>query len=175
MPGKQLVMQEKARLFLALWPDPEVRAAIAKYQDLWRWPPKAARVRSEKLHLTLHFVGDVERQRLPELRQQLSVPFEPFRLSLGSPDLWPHGIAVLRPTHTPPNLMSLQAGLGAALQHLDLPVEPRKFLPHITLSRRAGEATMSPQPPLIAWDVDGYVLFESEYDAHRTYTILARY
>lgn len=71
--------------------------------------------------------------------------------------------------------MSLQAELGAALQHLDLPVEPRKFLPHITLSRRAGQATMSPQPPLIEWDVNGYVLFESECDAHRTYTVLARY
>lgn len=173
--GQQRVMRDKARVFLALWPDPEVRAAMAKHQGLWRWPPKAARVRPEKLHLTLHFIGDVERRRLPELRLQLAVHFEPFHLSLGCAELWPHGIATLRPTEPPANLMHLQAELGASLQQLNLPVETRKFLPHITLCRRAGEATVSPQPPIIEWDVDGYVLVESEFDARRTYTVLARY
>lgn len=170
-----MMSRDKARLFLALWPGPEVRAAITQHRDAWRWPTKAAPVRPEKLHLTLHFIGDVERKRLPELQRQLRVHFEPFRLQLGYPELWPHGIAILRPLMIPDGIMQLQAALGCALRHLDLPVDAREFQPHITLARHAGEAALPEQQPLIAWDVDSYVLVESEFDADRTYTILARY
>jgi 2'-5' RNA ligase len=168
------VLRNKARLFLALWPGPEVRAAMAQYRDTWRWPDKAAQVRAEKLHLTLHFIGDVERERLPELRQ-IHIPFEPFDLKLGYPDLWPHGIAVLRPHIVPAGLMQLQAALGSELQRLAVPFDAREFRPHVTLARRAGEAALPQQPAQIDWHVDGYVLVESEFDANRTYTVLARY
>ena len=36
--------------------------------------PAAKRVRAERLHLTLHFLGDVPRERLPALGEALSVP-----------------------------------------------------------------------------------------------------
>lgn len=169
------MFRDNARLFLALWPGPEVRAALAQYSDVWHWPAKAARVRAEKLHLTLHFIGDVERKRLPELQQQLRISFEPFALQLGYPELWPHGIAVLRPHAIPAGLMQLQAALGSELQRLALPVDAREFRPHVTLARRANEAVLPPQQLLIDWHVDGYALVESEFDAHRTYTVLARY
>jgi 2'-5' RNA ligase len=168
------VLRDKARLFLALWPGPEVRAAMAQYRDTWRWPDKAAQVRAEKLHLTLHFIGDVERRRLPQF-QQLYIPFEPFDLKLGYPDLWPHGIAVLRPHRVPTGLIQLQAALGGELQRLAVPVDAGEFRPHVTLARRAREAALLQQQALIDWHVDGYVLVESEFDANRTYTVLARY
>ena len=166
--------RDHARLFLALWPGPEVRAAIAQYRDSWRWPDHVAQVRTEKLHLTLHFIGAVERRRLPEL-QQLYVPFEPFNLELGYPDLWPHGIAVFRPHEVAAGLKQLQATLGHELQRLAMPYDAREFRPHVTLARRAGEAALPQQQVFIDWPVDGYVLVESEFDANRTYTVLARY
>ncbi|MFY9327054.1 MAG: RNA 2',3'-cyclic phosphodiesterase [Georgfuchsia sp.] len=169
MPG------DEARLFLALWPGPEVRAAITQYQNMWRWPRKTVRVRPEKLHLTLHFIGDVERNRLPELQQQLRVNIEPFRLQLDYSELWPHGIAVMRPRVIPAGIGQLQIALGHALQHLDLPVDAREFHPHVTLARRASEALLPEQQVLIDWDVDSYVLVESKFDAGRTYSVLARY
>lgn len=168
------MLRDKARLFLALWPGPGVRAAMAQYRDSWRWPHKAAQVSDEKLHLTLHFIGDVERQRVSEL-QQLHIPFEPFDLQLGYPELWPHGIAVLRPHAVPAGLMQLQAALGGELQRLAVPFDAHEFRPHVTLARRAREAALPPRQALIDWHVDGYVLVESEFDANRTYTVLARH
>ena len=165
----------KARLFLALWPRPAVRAAMAQYCATWQWPKKAALVRVEKLHLTLHFIGDVERGRLPELREQLKASFEAFDLQFGIPEVWPHGLAVLRPHAAPAALLRLQAVLGERLKGLALPVDGREFQPHVTLARRAGEAVPPAQSAAIEWHVDRYALVESGFDAKRTYTVLADY
>ena len=54
-----------ARLFLALWPPPAVREAIAGWRGAWWWPPAARLVQDERLHLTLHFIGAVPASRLP--------------------------------------------------------------------------------------------------------------
>lgn len=56
-----------ARLFLALWPDPAVRHQLRAARDAWQWPRGATPVHADKLHLTLHFLGDVPGARLPEL------------------------------------------------------------------------------------------------------------
>ena len=164
-----------ARIFLALWPDAKVRAGLAQYADAWAWPKGVARVRDAKLHLTLHFIGDVERQRLTELQRQLALPFDPFCLRLGYPDLWPHGIAVAQPHAIPEPLLHLQAELGGLLKASALTPETREFHPHVTLARRAHAA----KPPAacldIHWQVNGYALIESCFDAPRTYAILCRY
>ena len=90
------------RLFVALWPDPVTRAAIAQWQRAWDWPPRAAPVKAERLHLTLHFLGDVPAGRLGEIAAGLRSPFEPFELEFGHGEVWPNGIAVLEPADTPP-------------------------------------------------------------------------
>lgn len=166
---------DTARLFLALWPGAEVRTALAAHRDTWAWPAKVAPMRAEKLHLTLHFIGDVARHRLPELQRELRVGIAPFQLRLGAPELWPHGIAVLRPSETPPELLQLRAALGCALQNLDLPVDPREFHSHVTLARRAFNAALPPAPAPILWPVQDYVLVESAADARRSYRVLQRY
>ena len=56
------------RLFIALWPDTRVRAALVESAGQWSWNAGAARERPERLHLTLHFLGDVPRHRAPALR-----------------------------------------------------------------------------------------------------------
>ncbi len=170
-----MTASETARLFLALWPDDGVRAAIAAHRDTWPWPAKAAPMRPEKLHLTLHFLGDVPRDRLPELRDALRIPLTPFTLHLGEPECWPHGIAVLRPLDAPPPLIALRNALADVLHRLDLPVEARPYRPHITLARRAFDTPPPAPPGPIEWPVHDYVLVESEPDARRTYTVLARY
>jgi len=150
------------RLFLALWPDAATRAGLAAWQHCWAWPPRAAPVKPERLHLTLHFLGDVPAVRLPALLAGLELPFEAFALPFGCAELWPGGIAVLRPHHTPPALLRLHAALGDALRRLDLPVESRPLRAHVTLARRAAGATRPDHGPELDWPVaTGFVLVRS--------------
>lgn len=150
------------RLFLALWPDPALRARLAALQQAWTWPPRAAQVRADRLHLTLHFLGDVAAPRLSELVHGLRVPFEPFEMRFGCPEVWPGGIAVLSARETPPALSRLHAALGTALRALALPVEARPFRPHVTLARRAGGAQPPGMGPDFPWRAQaGYVLVRS--------------
>ena len=149
-----------ARLFIGLWPDDGVRAALADHQAGWRWPPRAARVARERLHLTLHFLGPVARDRLPALEQALgTVPPARFALRWDGTEVWPGGIAVLRPAPHPA-LLALHAALGDRLCALGLPLERRAFRPHLTVARKADGAEAAP-PPAGDWAVQGFVLVES--------------
>jgi RNA 2',3'-cyclic 3'-phosphodiesterase len=150
------------RLFLALWPDEAVRDRIWSWQQAWRWPPGARLVARERLHLTLHFIGNVAAARLPELVLGSRVDFEALDMAFGDAAVWPGGIAVLRPHATPPALARLHARLAASLTALELPVEPRPFRAHVTLARRAAGAVAPPAHPPIEWPADdGYVLVRS--------------
>lgn len=164
-----------ARLFLALWPDERVREALAHGREAWTWPADAALIRPQMLHLTLHFIGPVAVDRLPRLGPGLAVPFAPFALSLDRPELWPRGIAVLRPETLVPVLLDLHAALRDALQRLELPTDAREFHPHVTLARRAGQAQPPRSAPPIHWPVTGYALVASMRDVPGRYRILQRY
>jgi 2'-5' RNA ligase len=166
---------ETTRLFLALWPDDAIRAALREWRDLWQWPRSASPVGTAKLHMTLHFLGNLPGARVPELEQGLSVPFTPFRLALGHAKLWPHGIAVLEPHMAPDPLLQLHADLGQALVGLGLQPEARMFRPHVTMSRRANSAIAPVEGPPIDWDVRSYALVESRPGNGGGYTVLRHY
>lgn len=164
--------QETSRLFLALWPDPAVRHALREARDTWAWPRGATPVHTDKLHLTLHFLGSVPSERLPALLDGFDVPFAPFRLDLGTPVLWPHGIAVLEPLAEPPALLALHARLAQALVDLGLQPEARAYRPHVTMARRAGGVAVPDTNPSITWDITSYALVESR---DGVYAVLREY
>jgi 2'-5' RNA ligase len=159
------------RLFVALWPDQRVRSALAAVQQRWTWPAPAALVRADKLHATLHFLGDVACDRVDALKAALEVASTPFELQLRAAEVWRGGIAVLE-TDTPPALMALHAALGEALSGLGLSVEVRPYRPHVTLARHAQGALPPPELPPVRWPVHGHALVCS---AGGNYTVLARY
>ena len=165
---------DTARLFFALWPSDETRDALARYANEWQWPPTAARVPAENFHVTLHFLGNVSRSRLPEL-QQLRLEFDPFQLRFGYAEVWPHGIVVLRPYSTPFALSQLQGDLAKAICDLGLLAERRDYRPHVTLARRATVATTPHGRPEIEWPVERFALVESKSDPRPAYTVLADY
>jgi 2'-5' RNA ligase len=137
------------RLFTALWPPAALQSALAALRDRWQWPPGAALVATDRLHVTLHFIGQVPARRLPELVAGLDVPLQSAELRLGSAQqhVWPGGIAVLE-LEAPEPLRGLHARLSQALERLGLPVEERAWKPHVTFARKARGATP-------ACDVDG--------------------
>ncbi|RZA35515.1 MAG: RNA 2',3'-cyclic phosphodiesterase [Lysobacteraceae bacterium] len=160
------------RLFLALWPDPALRHLLKERRDAWAWPKNASPVHPDKLHVTLHFLGGVASERVPELLKGFAVPFAPFRLELNHAALWHNGIAVLEPEHAPPALLALHARLADALAALGLQPETRSYRPHVTMARRAGGATLPLELPPVIWDACGYSLVESQ---DGVYTVLRDY
>ena len=147
------------RLFTALWPDESERNAMATWQQSWEWPRQAALVKPERMHGTLHFLGDVATPRLPELVERLRVGFAPFTLVLDTAEVWSQGVAVLRPQHTPPELQALHRALSVAVEAFGIPLDPRPFRPHVTLARRAQGARCTVPAKLLRWPVrNGYVL-----------------
>ena len=147
------------RLFTALWPHESVRSAMAAWQQEWEWPRQAVLVKPERLHMTLHFLGDVAAQRLPELVERLRVAFPPFTLEIDETAVWSQGVAVLHAQHTPPELHALHRELSAAVETFGIPLDPRPFRAHVTLARRAQGARCTAPAHSLRWPVrDGYVL-----------------
>jgi 2'-5' RNA ligase len=163
------------RLFLALWPDPTIRHTLRERRDAWDWPRGASPVHTDKLHMTLHFLGEQPSARVAELQRGFAVPFAPFSLSIGVPKLWSHGVAVLEPHEEPPELLALHANLSSALVALGLQPETRQFRPHVTLARRANSAVVPPETEPLIWKVDGYALVESKPANGGGYTVLQSY
>ena len=161
-----------ARLFLALWPDDESRGTLAMWRDRWTWPPGAAVVADERLHLTLHFIGAVAVQRVATLAGALAMPFTPFTFDGGRAERWRGGIAAWSPREVPPELVALHERLAQALRRQALPVEQRPLRPHVTLARRAEHAAAPAEAPAaLVWAVRGYALVQSQ-DGYR---VLRRY
>jgi len=165
-----------ARLFLALWPTPAVRARLAACRDAWSWPPGAAPIPTERLHLTYHFIGAVPRARLEEIAASLDVAAPPFALTFGRTELWPGGIAVLRPDAVPTPLADLHARLRERLVALGLRVEDRPFKAHVTCARNAvGARAPALAPRALAWRVHGHALVESRMGRGGGYVVLRHY
>ncbi|HEY8361181.1 MAG TPA: 2'-5' RNA ligase family protein, partial [Ramlibacter sp.] len=59
------------RLFLGLWPPGEIAVALAAHAAQWQWPPAARATAVDRLHVTLHFLGDVPAADVPRLQQAL--------------------------------------------------------------------------------------------------------
>ncbi|MDO9313118.1 MAG: RNA 2',3'-cyclic phosphodiesterase [Burkholderiaceae bacterium] len=166
--------EDIARLFVALWPPAELAAALCARYDATCGPDSMRTEAAERLHLTLHFIGDVQRSRLPELQSALCVPFDSFELRIGACERWPGGLVVARPDAVPPALTDLHAALRKVLDALGLRTDDRPFRPHITLARRdAGPWPAQPQAaePL-RWPVRHYLLAESLSGSPRAYRVL---
>lgn len=164
------------RLFLALWPGPAGRRALAAHRQQWAWPEAARLLPPARLHLTLHFLGQVPTAKLPPLTAAIdtlaaSAPAANMGLSLGQAEVWSNGVAVLCPSDEPPALRRLHGALGELLPALGLPREPRPFRPHVSLARHAAGAQPPLAAPAVRLDLRSVVLVQSE----RGYRVLRRW
>lgn len=169
-PGRQL---RPARLFLALWPEPGVRRRLAmetrRLHDLLGGRPS----RPETLHLTLAFIGNLDRQCLPGLLEGLAgVQAPAIHMILDRADCWRHNrVAYLAPRQVPETLASLVRQIEEVLADQSVEWDRRAFRPHVTLLRKAeyprsGEDRTAMPPVLgdvepIQWTAGDFVLVES--------------
>ena len=164
-----------ARLFLALWPEPPVRARLARFRDGWTWPAGARPVPDERLHATLHFIGSFPRDGIDALGERLeAVPIVPMLLRANASDLWRGGVAVLR-LEPEPALDALHEELGRVLAEFGVPLDSRPFVPHVTLARKAAGARWPDVPAGLTWEASGFALVESIGGTRSRYQVLRSY
>ncbi|MGB0467795.1 MAG: RNA 2',3'-cyclic phosphodiesterase [Pontibacterium sp.] len=120
------------RLFIAIDPPVEVRQAISDLQfasrDI-RWLP------ADQLHLTLAFPGEQPANCFEPLCEALcEIEFSPFTIKTQDIGCFRQGILWLGIT---PNaaLEQLQKRTMRVLQMAGIPVENRRYHPHLTLGR----------------------------------------
>ena len=162
------------RLFVAIRPPEDIRDLLIDAMDDspdFRWQE------DEKLHLTLRFVGEVDRPVAQDLADALGrIRAEPFELRINgvgrfeqrsSGALWA-GVEPKAP------LVALAAKVERICQQTGLEPERRAFHPHVTLARWKGRRTREvggflerkralSSPP---FEVNDFTLFESRLSRH---------
>lgn len=172
------------RLFVGLRLPAAVRDQLL---DLMDDVPGARWQDDEQLHVTLRFIGEVERPVAEDVAAALGgirSPALPLQLSgVGRFDsggranaLWA-GVAPREP------LTALHRKIDAALVRIGLPPERRAYLPHITVARlnrsaAPADAWLSRHAALISapFEVGNAILFESHLTSSGArYEAVARY
>lgn len=179
------------RLFVALDVDAAareaLRVAIARLcqrvgSDDLRWTD------ADNLHCTLHFLGEVDASRLPDLREALgtSLAIAPFDAATGEvgtfPPSGPLRVVWLAIDDGAASIRAVHAAVGDRLQAAGCDVDARPFMPHLTLARtrraerRGGRALRDRVAGLsispLAWRVGEIALYSSDLSGARPrYTV----
>jgi RNA 2',3'-cyclic 3'-phosphodiesterase len=162
------------RLFVAIRPPEAVRDLLINTMDEgaeFRWQD------DEQLHLTLRFVGEVERPLADDLASALTrIRADRFQLRVAGTGRFEQrsGGALWAGVEPKAPIAALVAKIERTCQHAGLEPERRAFHPHITLARWKGRRTrevadflertrgLSSEP----FEVTEFILFESRLSRH---------
>ena len=129
------------RLFVALrLPADLLQACLTAAGDV---APGWAAQDAEQLHVTLRFIGEVDRHRAEDIAAMLGAVRAPaLSLALAGVGWFDHGPrgALFARVEPRDPLAALHAKLDRALVRLGLEPERRSYLPHVTLARRRSGA-----------------------------------
>jgi len=154
------------RLFLALWPDSATRNRLTEIQTCIARNPRlryAKPVSTENIHLTLHFLGDVAEARIAQLESCLAdVRAEPFSLTIDRWGYFPKaGVCWIGATKTPEAIASLLEQTAECVANAVENYTQSRFMPHITLFRKARHPLKIETFDAFAWNVDKFALVSS--------------
>jgi len=129
------------RLFLAIELPQDVKdQLIAVRKRLEPALPKIAYTRAENLHLTLKFLGEVEKKRLTPITESLAlIKTQPIELSAEGIECFPHrgaiNVITASMTGTLPPLRALVESIEQRCKFLGFEKEQRAYRPHATIAR----------------------------------------
>jgi len=175
LPDSLPAASDRLRLFFACWPAPALQRQLHDVGNILKLQIGGRVSRSENIHLTLAFLGDVAAGQFPVLQQLAgSIVAPAFTLPLERLGCWPDGgIGWLAPDEVPEGLLQLVRQLNEALQRAGFRTEKRRFRPHVTLLRKANKSWRSTLAAPLRWEVDAWVLVASTLDQHgSTYRIV---
>ena len=156
------------RLFVAIRPPAEVREQLL---DLMEGMPALRWQSDEQLHLTLRFIGEVERPVAEDIAGELGrIRFEAFDIALDGVGRFDQrrGGALWAGVAPKGQLKALAQKVERACQFAGLPPERRAYHPHITLARWSKAApdvapfiqrygSLRSEP----WMAENFILYES--------------
>jgi 2'-5' RNA ligase len=154
------------RLFFALWPAPELTAALAARLPVLLHGTDGRPQRQDQWHVTLEFLGSVPAERHAALRAAASrVRAQPVEIVFDQLEHWRKpGVLCLAAARTSAGVGELVVGLRAALRMEGFEPEAREFRPHVTLARKVRRAEAGRVDPPIVWTADRFALVRSVSD-----------
>ena len=139
---------EKLRTFFAIMLPEKTQETVARFTADFQTKKTFQRLRwseSEKLHITLRFLGDITAQQVNEIKELVALEmqkFSPFDLNLTKLSLFPSTQAprtmIMEPRPITP-VVALALVLERIVVEYGLTPEKRTFRPHLTLARMHGK------------------------------------
>ena len=169
---------QRRRLFLALWPDAGTRNKLAEVQrKLARIErlKKAKAVPVDNLHITAHFLGDVSEDIQLQLESLLGeVRADACTLIIDRWGYFPKPkVLWLGAQTSPPALSDLVEQTETCIQACMEGYRQNRFVPHITVFRKARHPLEVDDFEPIEWPIDRFVLVESvTHPEGARYTVL---
>jgi 2'-5' RNA ligase len=164
LPEPPRASGRRAAYFFALWPDRAVRRRLASAAARVPLGEGGAvyRIRPERLHLTLAWLGEIDSARVAAARRAADeVQARPFLLRLDSLGHFPGPNAQwFGCQRMPPALARLKAELDRELLGYGLPVAAEAFVPHVTVQRNVRTPVEVPAEA-IGWPVTEFALLRS--------------
>ncbi len=151
------------RLFFALWPGEEQRAALVRRLQALVPQGHGRPQAPGQWHVTLVFLGSVPEDRLAAVHAAAAdVRAAPFELVFDAVEYWRRpAVSCLVAGQSPPALEALVAQLRAGLTARGFAIERRPFRAHLTLARKLTcPPSAGPCEPLL-WPAAGFALVES--------------
>jgi 2'-5' RNA ligase len=154
------------RLFFALWPDPALLQAMRARVDTIVASVEGKPQHPDQWHVTLEFMGQVPRERLPALRAAAGrVRHSPLTIEFDRVEHWRRPqVVCLVASRVPAGLAALVTQLRAALVEEGFTPDARPFCPHVTLARKVRAAADSVLEPPFVWQSRGFALVRSATD-----------
>ncbi len=153
-PGSEREHSARVRAFYALTPSDEARGALSQARDALRRRAERSRVTArflpdEALHVTVCFLGYVDRESIPDFVNVLEAcsrisPIATHLTTLGAFSSPRRARVVVAELDDPDGRLARLAGavaLGA--EKLGVPPEERAYRPHVTLARIKRPADVS--------------------------------
>ena len=152
------------RLFFAVWPDAPARTALSRLAREVAQDAQGRAMPDENLHVTLAFLGSVERERVQaalDAGNRASQATAPFDLAFERLGGGSYAITWLSPGRVPGALLALHSSLTTELEAAGFALERRMFRPHLTLVRDGVRRPRRGALPPIAWRVKELALVAS--------------
>jgi len=155
------------RVFFAALPDRATRQQLERVLDALLFSA-GRKIRPANLHITLAFAGSVDEDQLRCLIAKaesvqpmcLDIKLNRFACFERARVLW------MGPAEEDSRLESLANDINQVLHRCGVHLDPRPFVPHVTLVRGARRLPENPRNTEVLWKSNGFALMESVSTPH---------